>query len=254
MDIRDLQRNWDNFGEKDPMWAILTHADKKDGLWDLEEFLQTGRVEIDRLFRMLQRLEITLPPGRALDFGCGIGRLTQALARYMPEVAGVDIAPSMIAQAQSINRFGDKVTYHLNQRNDLSLFPSGSFALIYSNITLQHMRPRYARVYLQEFVRLLQPGGVLVFQLPSRRRDATPAGWLYRFAAWIDHDRGAAWVQRFSRRWHKGGSEPVMEMYGTTPEQVRAWLQDLPVRFVQVRENKGAGNDWEGFRYVLMKQ
>ena len=39
---------------------------------------------------------------------------------------------------------------------------------IYSRIVLQHVNSRYAvRSYLSEFARVLAPGGLLVFQLPS---------------------------------------------------------------------------------------
>ena len=39
--------------------------------------------------------------------------------------------------------------------------------LVYSNIVLQHIHPHYSKQYLKEFLRVLKPGGMLVFQLPS---------------------------------------------------------------------------------------
>src|SRR5665213_3636683 len=38
---------------------------------------------------------------------------------------------------------------------DLSRFADGSIDMIYSWITLQHVRPRYARQYIREFLRVL---------------------------------------------------------------------------------------------------
>lgn len=59
----------------------------------------------------------------------------------------------------------------------LRLFDAGSFAFIISNIVLQHVQPSLATEYLREFLRILAPGGVLIFQLPSHQRigsDAPP--------------------------------------------------------------------------------
>src|ERR1700682_912533 len=51
---------------------------------------------------------------RHLDFGCGVGRLTQGPASYFASVRGVDIAPSMIELAKRHNRYPDVCHYDLN--------------------------------------------------------------------------------------------------------------------------------------------
>lgn len=104
--------------------------------------------------------------GRALDFGCGHGRLTQALATYFPEVVGVDIAASMLAAARLANKHGDRVSYVQNVRPDLSMFADASFDFVLTALVLQHMRPEYAACYMREFLRVLRPGGVAFFQIP----------------------------------------------------------------------------------------
>ncbi|MDP9334879.1 MAG: class I SAM-dependent methyltransferase [Actinomycetota bacterium] len=167
MDLDDLQRNWDEFGRRDPYWAIISRPDRRGNRWDLDEFLRTGVDEIDALLAWLRNLGVAVRAGRALDFGCGVGRLTQALARTFAECDGVDIAPSMIERAHELNRFGDRCRYHVNDRDDLALFGDGIFDLVYSVIVLQHIAPEFTAAYLREFTRVLTPGGVLVFQLPS---------------------------------------------------------------------------------------
>jgi len=102
-----------------------------------------------------------------LDFGCGVGRLTQAFCDYFAECHGVDIAPSMIELADRYNRRGAAARYHCNDRDDLSLFGDGTFCFVYSNLVLQHMEPAYSRKYIREFLRVLQPGGIALFQLPG---------------------------------------------------------------------------------------
>jgi hypothetical protein len=81
MNIDQLKQNWEAFGRRDPLWAILTQPDKKGGKWQAEEFFCRGKQEIDGVLDYLKSLPLNhvLKLGSALDFGCGIGRLTQAL-------------------------------------------------------------------------------------------------------------------------------------------------------------------------------
>jgi len=176
MKLKELQFNWDEFGKTDALWAILADPTKKGRRWSPSEFFETGRKEIVEAMACVQLLPVKLKPGRALDFGCGVGRVTQALCEYFTECHGVDIAPSMIRLAKKYNRFADKCQYHLNDLPDLSLFTDGCFDFIYSSLVLQHMEPEFSKGYLKEFIRVLAPGGLLVFQLPSEpnRSEETP--------------------------------------------------------------------------------
>ena len=172
MDLNELQRNWDMFGKQDPFWAILTDPAKRGNRWSPEEFFETGRVEVADVLDHGGRLDVPRHWRRALDFGCGAGRLTQALGDRFESVLGVDVAPSMIALARAHNRHGERCVYEVNDRPDLSHWPDASFDLIYTSRVLQHIEPRYATSYVREFVRLLAPGGHLSFDLPSASGDA----------------------------------------------------------------------------------
>ena len=59
--------------------------------------------EIALLFHRFAELQLPAPTGRGLDFGCGVGRLTQALARRMNRVVGADISPVLIDLARTLN-------------------------------------------------------------------------------------------------------------------------------------------------------
>ncbi|RUR83321.1 methyltransferase domain-containing protein [Chlorogloeopsis fritschii PCC 9212] len=167
MEINELQKHWNEFGKQDPLWSILSDPAKKGNKWELEEFFKSGEEEIEGVLKYLKQLGVSYSRKRALDFGCGVGRLTQALCRYFDECVGVDIAPSMIALANKYNRYQQKCKYYVNDSDNLRTYDDNYFDFIYSRIVLQHIMPEYSMNYLKEFVRILAPNGLLVFQIPS---------------------------------------------------------------------------------------
>ena len=161
---------WDRHARRDPLWAILSETEKRGGGWDVSRFFEVGVNEIGSLLYQLDSQGIEVGRGAALDFGCGVGRLTQALAPHFDRVVGVDISSSMQELATKVNRFPQTVSYICNQAADLKVLQSGSFDFVVSSIVLQHIRPDIAVSYVREFCRVLAPGGVGVFQLPSHHR------------------------------------------------------------------------------------
>ena len=167
MSFEELRDTWTVLGEKDPLWAILTSDETQNSKWDPYAFFASGVADINFLIREIAGFGIPMPRGRALDFGCGVGRLTRALGDHFDEAHGVDIAPTMLKLAGEFNADRDNLSFHLNQRPDLSLFERGSFDFVYSRIVLQHMEAEFARSYIAEFLRVLAPGGLVAFQVPA---------------------------------------------------------------------------------------
>ena len=168
--VTEDQTFWDEFAKYDPLWAILSDPTKAGRLWDLPRFLETGKREISLLFYQLRALGLDVERTAALDFGCGVGRLSQPLAAHFQLVVGVDVSAEMIRLANEINPSPDRIRYVCNVRDDLGIFPAGEFTFIYSNVVLQHIVPTRALLYVEEMLRVLAPGGLLVFQLPSHLR------------------------------------------------------------------------------------
>lgn len=240
-----MQRNWDDLGRNDPLWAICTDNDRHGNQWDPEEFFATGREAIDEAVSDLVGLGRSLPAdGRALDFGCGFGRLTLALADHVEQVVGIDIAPSMIAGAEQHNTVGDRVSYRLNDGDDLSAFPDASFDLVLSIIVLQHIENRFKAAYLREFVRVLRPGGVAYVTIPSHPNLRTPLG--IGFALVPDRLLNAYRKQRF-------GYDGLMELHGMRREEVDAVVRSAGGDVVDVRQDSSVGPAWHTFRYVVAK-
>ncbi len=132
MRLSGLRRHWNEFGRSDPLWAILTAPDKKGNRWSVDEFLQTGRDEIAALITYLDARGLTGARTRALDFGCGAGRLTHALADHFDQVIGVDIAPSMIDVARRLHAAVPGVEFRVNASSRLESVASGSIDLVYT--------------------------------------------------------------------------------------------------------------------------
>jgi SAM-dependent methyltransferase len=161
----ELRESWQSLGSDDPLWAILSDPRAKGRKWSVDEFLRTGQTEIDRVFGWLDQKGVKgLKLECALDFGCGAGRLTQALAKRFDRCVGVDVAASMLEAARKLAP-PHNCEFVLNDQTDLKLFPDKSFDFVYSSIVLQHIPHPFGVSYIAEFCRLLKPGGVLVFQI-----------------------------------------------------------------------------------------
>lgn len=162
--IDDLQDSWNKLGEYNSFWAVLSN--KKE--WNKKEFFDTGKTDIKQALDVLKSNDIEINfKGTALDFGCGVGRLTQALGKYFKKAVGVDIAASMIKQAKYLNKLKNVSFKHVTS-GDLSDFKNSSVDFIYTDIVLQHMSNSYTKKYIKEMHRILKSKGVLVFQLPSK--------------------------------------------------------------------------------------
>jgi SAM-dependent methyltransferase len=162
-----LHRDWTRLGEADPLWAVCVDPARRGGRWDVQEFLATGRAEIADAMASLDRLGLCAARDDALDFGCGAGRLTVALAAHFATVTGVDISPSMLAKAHALHAGNDRCRFVHNDSPQLSAFPDESFDLVYSSLVLQHMPTDLASAYLVEFIRVLRPGGAIVVLVPE---------------------------------------------------------------------------------------
>ena len=222
MKLWQVRRHWDALAKDDPFWAVLTEARKQGNRWAISEFFSTGVAEVERDLAQVRVQDPQLRLRSALDFGCGAGRLTQALARHFEWVTGVDISGRMVELARE-HCHDSRVSFVQNARSDLRIFPNRSFDLVYSRITLQHIAPRYTRRYLGEFMRVLSPGGIMSVQIPDRVPAGDPPDRL-RFSFWPP----TLWM-RISRhvRYHHPGwfpGTPKMQMYAMKRDEVLAVL------------------------------
>lgn len=268
MELSQLQYHWNGMGQEDPLFAVLTQPGKEQNRWKREEFLETGRRNVEAMFKLMSENGVTLKRGRALDFGCAVGRLSQALCEHFDDVDGVDIAPSMLKVAREWNQYGEHCQYHLNEENSLKLFDDQSFDFICTMITLQHMRPEYAANYIAEFARVLAPGGALLFQIPDQLLEkplVTPesvssnsnlkTGLFPKLAGQLKK----LWSRETSTTTVAAPPKPAtpstfrMEMYCIPETNVVPLLQSLGLNVICVTPNSWAGPHYISKTYLAQR-
>jgi SAM-dependent methyltransferase len=159
--MRSSSTEWDELGAREPYFAVLTDERFLRGRIDLKEFYATGEADVERLLDGLH-------PQSALDFGCGVGRLTRALARRVPDVVGVDAAPSMLRLAAEA----------VPSATFLSEIPERRFDFVCSLIVFQHIPLREGYRLVDQLLGIVADGGTAALHFTFRR----PGGALRRLA------------------------------------------------------------------------
>jgi SAM-dependent methyltransferase len=227
MDVAHLSKNWDELAREDPLWAVLTDPAKQNGQWNEEEFYRTGDYDAIGSLNMIKRVLPDLCRGSALDFGCGVGRVTFALKKHFDTVTGVDISETMLRFAASRNPYQSGVNLVWNQSSELGVLEDESFDLVYSRIVLQHMHPDIALAYVREFTRVLKPNGACIFQIPadSELQEDNPP---------------------------RDGNVK-MEMWGISPSRVLSELEAQGVDLLLLEKENACGNEIASYNYIFTK-
>jgi ubiquinone/menaquinone biosynthesis C-methylase UbiE len=242
--LAGLRRDWTRLGQADPLWAVCVDRAKQGGRWDIAEFLASGRAEIADALADLDRLGMCARRDDALDFGCGVGRLTVALTAYFGSVTGVDISPSMLGHARKLHAASPRCRFVLNDRLDLQAFPSSCFDLVYSSLVLQHMPTALAGGYLAEFVRVVRPGGAVVILVPEAHL-RTLRGSVYAYAP----HRLIGLIQRMAY-----GYPAPMRMHTLPGSRVRNLVEPHGARVVASIPKVAYGGHWRMMEHFIVSE
>lgn len=156
----DVRAFWDARAKENAAFYVDTSLDYAEP--DMDRFFETGRAVVDEALH-----QAPVRPeryGRALEVGSGLGRICRVLAEEFDEVIGVDIAPSMIAQAEELNA-DPKVSFTLGDGATLAGIDDDSIDFLVTFTVFQHQPTTDAiATYLAEAGRVLRSGGVLSVQ------------------------------------------------------------------------------------------
>lgn len=139
-----------------------------------EEALATGRDDLAR------GMEITglpeHPGGTVVEIGCGMGRMSAALAEHFDRVVGLDIAPRMIEEARQRNT-NPRVVFEVLDGNGLKPKAVSTCDAIISYEVLYYLPPEDLARYFRDAGTLLKSGSRFIFHI-----NMVPLGWKTKLA------------------------------------------------------------------------
>lgn len=205
----DTDRAWSRWGEIDPYFAVVTDPGFRKHCIEQNRaaFMQSGE---DYVARHFGEIEQTLGPvalGRALDFGCGVGRITLPLARRFDEVVGLDISDGMLREAKANGRSQGLDDVIFARSDDALSAATGQFDFVHTYIVLQHIPVARGMRIIDRLLERTAVGGVASLHFTIRRTMSLAQGLTY----WSRHNvPGVSWLSNVARG--RPGGEPVMQM------------------------------------------
>ena len=155
---------WENHGRDEAYYAVATFDKFRKTSLDAEakkEFFESGREHVKMLRREFESAYgIQFRPHRALDFGCGVGRIMAALAYDCESVTGVDISEAMLAETLKNCEQQETSNIRLQNTNEFFKADSEEYDFIHSYIVLQHIRPTDGLGIITRLVERLEPSGL----------------------------------------------------------------------------------------------
>jgi 2-polyprenyl-3-methyl-5-hydroxy-6-metoxy-1,4-benzoquinol methylase len=197
---RDSDRAWKELGRTRPYSAIVEHESRA-------EFFESGEQHVELVMQIVRdHIDPDFRPARALDYGCGAGRILIPLARLSDDVVGVDVSEDMLSEAR--RNCDGRGLGNVELRSTLDeLADRPPFDLVHTYIVLQHIPRQRGMEILSRLVGLVAPGGIGVVQV-LYAREASP---LRKSANWARaHVPGANRIA--NRLQGLPSSTPLMQM------------------------------------------
>ena len=160
-----MRREWDARALENARFYVNTANEN----WNDDEFFASGRQTVRE---EVSTDMINICQGKdpkqmtVLEIGCGVGRVTRALAEMFGTVHGVDVSGEMVKQATEANRAVGNAHFWQNNGTDLQVLGDIQVDFAFSSIVFQHIPSREViQKYVCEVHRLLRPGGLFKFQV-----------------------------------------------------------------------------------------
>lgn len=167
-----MRRDWDRRAKENALHFIACGHSETDAV-----FWASGERDLTDL--VLHDIELR-KNARALEIGCGVGRLLRPLSERIERAYGVDISNEMVEQGRRLLANRPNVEFFVTSGR-LRRIANASLDFVFSFIVFQHISTKSAvSQYIREAARMLKGGGIFRFQVDGRRRDpwSAPDTWL----------------------------------------------------------------------------
>jgi SAM-dependent methyltransferase len=235
----DTDKDWEKFGSTDPYYGVFSSDRFKTANVDdaaKADFFASGETHIARCLAILRKTFDYVPKGVALDFGCGTGRLTNALAPHFAEVVGVDVSAGMLAEArtESAKRGLGNIAYVIGSDETWS---ARRYGFVHSFIVFQHIPVVRGEAILKSMIAALEDGGVGALHLTYGDSETPLRSTLRRVAKEFVPLRALANLAR-GKRWN----EPSMQMNTYSLPRIFQTLGEAGIETVFVHRVDDYGN------------
>ena len=167
--MRNTDEDWIHLGEKEPYWGVITNSRfKTENISPnaIDDFYRSGVVDVETVVSRFRGLFADFKPGTALDFGCGVGRMTFPMAKYAGSVCGVDISPGMLSKAEE-----RKNVLNVETVTFANEVPKQEYDWINSFLVFQHIPPKRGYSIVDELLSMVSASGFVSLEF-SFARDA----------------------------------------------------------------------------------
>jgi SAM-dependent methyltransferase len=173
----DAERFWDERAREQALFFVDNTVDYRHP--DLERFWAGGEQAVRQI---LEALGLSIGAGETVvEVGCGVGRMTRALAARAAAVTALDVSAEMLARARELNPQLRNVRWLHGDGASLVGVADRSVDGCFSHVVFQHLPdPELTLGYVREMGRVLRPGGWAAFGLstdPAVHRPRRRARW-----------------------------------------------------------------------------
>lgn len=160
--VQEMRRDWDERARTNAFHYIASWRKT----WDLASFLASGEEDYQKLVTpALERCGVAPTGGAMIELGCGAGRMTPNFARRYERVIALDLSAEMLQRARQIHAQISNILWLRVGGADLACLADQSADFLFSYLVLQHLpSEKLVFGYIQEMMRVLQPGGGFLFQ------------------------------------------------------------------------------------------
>ena len=220
-----IKHEWTHLGETEPYWSTITqpqyHRDQFEE--HRKQFYDSGKYVVDIFMASMRRNNINPNVIQSvLEVGCGVGRMTQFLAKSFTNVIATDISmPHINVGKAQINMQNLTNVEFIHWDDPRALYRMPNVDAVLSVITLQHNPPPVMVWILKNLFACLNPGGVAYIQVPTYRN-----GYLFE-----------------TERYLQTAQPNTLEMHFLPQHEVFRIIADSDCTCLEIREDGMVGDE-----------